>query len=286
MAPPQAVSARILLNLALAALVAALALAVYFQRPAARQPEFRLASIAPAEITRILIEKPGQPAIALEKSGGRWRLTRPFLARTSTPQVERLLDILTATSNERLPATELSRFELDRPLLRLTLNGQEFAFGTRHPLGNEQYVSTLGQIYLLPPRYFAAAAKPPTDFASPRLFADDETPAGFELPGFSALQNDGKWTLTPPNHDLTPDRLNQWANEWRLATALLSQPHSGAPLRERIRVRLAGGKTIPLAILQREPELVLLREDEGMQFHFPAETARRLLDLKANSSHE
>jgi len=43
-------------------------------------------------------------------------------------------------------------------------------------------------------------------------------------------------------------------------------------------VRLANGKTVQFHILQREPDLVLLRGDENMQYHLPGGVGNRLLE--------
>lgn len=160
MAPPQTVARRLWINLALAAVVAALALAAYFRPGTAPQETFRLSVSVPGQIRRITIAKPGHALVVLEKQTGQWRIVQPFEARAGEPQVRRLLEILAAASTQRLPAEQLSRFELDKPLLRLTLDGQEFAFGAQHPLQPEQYVATQGWVYLIPTRFFAAAAQP------------------------------------------------------------------------------------------------------------------------------
>jgi hypothetical protein len=41
---------------------------------------------------------------------------------------------------------------------------------------------------------------------------------------------------------------------------------------------LTDGKSIPVALLQKEPELVLLRLDERIAYHFPAESSKRLIE--------
>ena len=65
---------------------------------------------------------------------------RPFEARADRSQVERLLELTSAASKEKLAATDLARFDLDRPSLTVTLGDQRFAFGTVNPLNQEQYV--------------------------------------------------------------------------------------------------------------------------------------------------
>ena len=53
--------------------------------------------------------------------------------------------------------------------------------------------------------------------------------------------------------------------------------HDGGKTEGLVTVALKDGRSLALGILQREPELVLLRADEGIQYHFFADVGRRLL---------
>lgn len=274
---------RLLLNLALAALVAVLALVVWLKPKPAAQAEFKLSALAVKDITRIVIEKAGQPAIVLQKSTGGWRLSAPFQARAEGGSIERVLEMLTATSRQRFPSTDLGRFQLDMPLLRLTLNNQEFSFGTQNPLTGEVYVATNGGVHLVAPRYLADALKAPADFASRAFLAEEEKPVGFEFSNLRlSQQSNGKWSVSPANPNLNQDQLNGWVDEWRHASSLVTQPYDGTPSMESFTLRLRDGQVIACKILRHEPELVLLREDENLQYHFPAGIGKRLLRPEMN----
>ena len=269
---------RILLNLALAALVAALILLVWLKPRPMAQMEFKLSTLASASINRITIDKPGQPAIVLQGNPAGWRLSAPFQARADGAAVGRLLEILAATSLQRFPATDLGRFQLDNPLLRLTLNGQEFSFGTQNTLTGEVYVATNGGVHLVAPSYLVYSMKMPADFASRAFLAEDEKLAGFEFADLNLSQSsDGKWLTSPARPNLSQDDINRWVDEWRHASSLVTQPYDDTPPQESFTLRLGDGKLIPCKILRREPELVILREDEKLQYHFPSEIGKRLL---------
>lgn len=269
---------RIWLNLALAALVAVLILLVWLKPRPTTQTEFKLSTLASTSINRIVLEKPGQPAIVLQNNPAGWRLSAPFQARAEGTAVGRLLEILAASSIQRFPATDLDRFQLDNPLLRLTLNDQEFSFGTQNTLTGEIYVATNGGVHLVAPSYLAYAMKMPADFASHAFLAEEEKPAGFEFADLKLSQNsEGKWSSTPARPNLSQDDINRWIDEWRHASSLVTQPYDGTPPQESFTLRLGDGKLIPCKILRREPELVVLREDEKLQYHFPAEVGKRLL---------
>ena len=268
---------RILLNLALAALVIVLALFVWFKPKPMAQTEFKLSTLTSASINRIAVEKPGQPAIVLQKTLAGWRLSAPFQARADEAAVGYLLETLAATSLQRFPATDLGRFQLDNPLLRLTLNDQEFSFGTQNTLTGEVYVATQGGVHLVAPSYLSHALKMPADFAARAFLAEEEKLAGFEFAELKLSQDsDGKWSAAPARPNWSQDDFNRWVDEWRNASSLITQPYDGTPPQESFTLRLANDKLIPCKILRREPELVLLREDEKLQYHFPAEVGKRL----------
>ena len=54
-------------------------------------------------------------------------------------------------------------------------------------------------------------------------------------------------------------------------------PYAGARTIGEIKIEFKDGRKLSLGILQREPELVLLRPDQKLQYAFFAETAKRLL---------
>lgn len=265
------------LNLGLLAAVAALAALAYL-KPARETPaEYALSTQKPAEVAAVRIERRDAPAIALEKSGEAWLITAPFRARADGFAVTRLLTVLEARSRERLPAAELGRFDLDPPAVRLTLGGQSFGFGSINPLTREQYVATQDAVYMVPPRHGAAVPAQAAALASRQLFGPGEAPVALRFREFALTKGGGKWVLAPPGAEASQDDFNRWVDEWRLATALSVQPYARQPPAGEIAVDLNDGRKLALAILAREPGLVLLRCDENLQYHFAPETGKRLL---------
>jgi hypothetical protein len=60
--------------------------------------------------------------------------------------------------------------------------------------------------------------------------------------------------------------------------------HDGRSPDATVKVELKDGAALALGILQREPELVLLRADEGIQYHFFADVGKRLLSPPGSKS--
>jgi len=272
------------INIVLLALVIALALFAYF-RPST-VTGYRLSALDPAIAKHIEIAFAGSAPAVLERAGaGQWWLSAPFMARADDFQVQNVLAILGATTKERLPAQNLQRFDLAAPQLRVTVDSQRFAFGAINELTREQYVLTQSQVYLIRIGYFAALPVNIWQLISRQLFADDETPAAFDLPDFKLMQQNGKWTLSPlPKAGLSQDDFNRWVDNWRYASALAIQPASHRKPLATIKIGLKNGAAVQLMVLQRTPQLVFARGDRpGFEYQFTNDIAQQLLTPPGNS---
>ncbi|MBI3041439.1 MAG: DUF4340 domain-containing protein [Betaproteobacteria bacterium] len=265
------------LNAALFAVVAALGTFVYF-KPAKDAPaDYPLSALKPAEAKTIRIERTGAAPMVLEQKQNAWFLVAPFAARGEEAHLQRLLEMLEARSAHRLAATDLARFGLDAPQARVTIGGQAFGFGMVSPVAREQYVLTNGAVFAVHPRYGTALPARAAELASRRLFGPGETPVRVALADFTVEQRDGKWRQTPDAKDSSQDDFAKWIEAWRNATALQVEPHAGAKPPSEIRIALKEGGALTLGLLAREPQLVLLRPDEKLQYYFRPEIAKRLL---------
>jgi len=246
-----------------------------------KEPGHRLSTLASAGVKKIDVAPRNGRGYTLEKRGETWFLSAPIEARADQSQVQRLLDLLSATSKEKLAATELQRFDLDPPAVKVTMDGQSFSFGTINPLTREQYVASGDGVYLVSTYYASLVPSSSDRLLTHSLFKEGEKPVLFRFKAFSVEQKDGKWTVTPPlagEQQPSQDDLNRWFDEWRYASSLVTQPWDGKATPDSVQVHLADGKAIVLSVLRREPELILARPDEKLQFQFSGEVARRLLN--------
>ncbi len=100
----------------------------------------------------------------------------------------------------------------------------------------------------------------------------------FEFKDFAIGTTDAKWVVTPtPSIELSQDDINRWIDDWRLASAVRVEPYGKGKMMGEIKVEFKDGTKLTLGIMQREPELVLLRPDQNLQYSFFAQTAKRLL---------
>jgi hypothetical protein len=277
---------RWLLNLALALLVGALVLVAVYKPGAKKEAEGApLTALAADAVQRIRLLRPNQPEIVLEKSGNTWRLTAPRAARANGFRIGDITRLATTRARTRFPAvaTELGKYGLDKPVASVFLNDTEIRFGSLHPLSNDLYVLHADQVQLIPAQALRSASVPLGDLLSPALLEDKVKLVSLRFPGFRLQQNEhGAWARTPERQDLASDTVNRFVEEWRHARALSVGAYSGKPFKERITVTVTDGdkqRAIEFGVLARKPELVIVRLDEKLEYHFGEDAVSRLLEL-------
>lgn len=279
-------SVNILLLLVLAGL-GALALLRPGIDPDAYKPP--LTSIAPTEITRLLIAERGKPPVELERTD-RWRLRSPLQARANEFNVNDVLRVAATRVEKQLPEDALQRaakYGLDSPRARLKLDEHTIDFGTTNPVNNLQYVAYQGRVYMVSASALWSVTRAYTDFIDHALLDTAKKPVAITLPGLKLALQDGRWRVTPHNERITTDRINRFVEEWRHARALSVRPYGGGRSLGEIRFTyatkppIAKPEAVRLGILSRSDELVLYRPDEGLQYHFPQDSIKRLLYLTA-----
>ena len=284
MAQAQGMKSKVILNLVLVLAVTAIALFAILKPKQKADPGIRISELKREDVSRISIERRGASAIKLEKGDGGWRITAPFTARADEGQVDRVLDITTASARQKLPREDLARFALDAPALRVTLNEQSMAFGSINDLTNEQYVATPEAVYLLPPFWGYGIPQDAGKVASRKLLADGEVPVAFDFGAYRVARDDkGLWSMTgtlppPVGSSPTQDEFNRWADEWRVTYALAAEPFKGSTGKQRVALRFKDGKAANLRPMATPTGFGLVREDENMIYRFGAEVGRRLMD--------
>ena len=269
------------LNALLAVVVVALGAFFYFRPAQDAAVEYPLSALKPQEATSLRIERAGAAPILLDRKQDAWFISAPFVARADASRVQQLIAIVEARAAHRLPAGDRRRFGLEQPEARIIVNGQLFSFGMVNDITREQYVMSGDAVYAVHPGYGAALPLGAVQMASRQLFGTDESPGRIALRSFAVEQRDGRWTLAPGTEDLSQDDFIRWVEEWRLASALRVEPRSATRTRDEIRIQLKNGAEFTISVLSREPELVLARSDETLQYRFGAELAKRLLSPPA-----
>ena len=284
---------RWLLNIGLAVLIGALVLLAIYKPGTRQEPEGTpLTALSTDSIQHIRLLRTKQAPIVLEKTGDDWLMSTPRAARANRNRVNELLQLATARVPTRFPAapaeqnnSELGKYGLDQPLATLFLNDAEIRFGGLHPLDNRLYVLHDGQIQLIPGAALRAAIAPLNDFLNSSLLGEKTKPLAFKFPDFSLKQNEqGAWVRTPELKTLSSDHINRFVDEWRYAQALSVAPYTGKPARERVTITVADGdktRALEIGVLAHQPEFIVVRQDEKLEYRFPQDIGARLMQLKA-----
>ena len=270
-------SPRAIVNIALLALVAALGAYIFVKPNEPAQAGSALIPIALEHVERIEIERASGMRIALARSDGHWRMQAPVSARLDEIALARVLELARARSEQRMPAAELARYELDNPWARVRFDQHVLEFGMSNALTHELYVKSGEEVATVPARLAANIPADPSKLLAHRLFGPQEQPAAFRLERFGVREEAGRWRMEPAPGDVSQDDLLRWVDHWRLASSIITQPQAAAPVRRRLEIDLRGGGTVALGVIATAPDLILRREDERLDYHFPARLAAVLL---------
>ena len=271
------------LNLIMVATIGSVLLFLYFKPQSQGNPEYSIASNSAETVQSVRIVRP-QQEITLKRLNNHWYLTTPLHARANEEKVRRILEILQAKSQQRFPLTDLARFGLERPNVLLTIDDSQFGFGGFAPTTSQQYMATGDHVYLIAPRYALALPGSVNDLIDSQLLAPGEIPVKFELPHFAAEFHQAHWRVTSQrsDHAVTEAALKDWAQLWQTASAaeliLLSQLGSDFVETDMLRIGLQDGRQMDLKILHNAVSIVLVRADEEIDYQFPLDTGRHLLD--------
>lgn len=288
---------RWLLNLALLLVVGGIALFLYLNpKQEEKGPnEVKVSNIVTSSISNISIQSPAKKPVQLQKRDGHWFLVQPYAARAGVGPVMKILAILGATTVDKFDATDLARFGLDNPTLRLKLDNEEFTFGTFNPVSGQQYIAYRNSVYLVSTQYAEAATTQVTELLDKHLLAPGEHVAGFdfsrleqweEIGGLRVDHVNGEWKVSTPNAHPVRKEMDDWfADGWESLTASSVEPYKPVPKNPpypSFEIVLKDGKRLHIDKQLESPELILARPDEGMLYHFPGDLGFTLLNPPVN----
>jgi len=293
---------RWLVNLLLLALVVGIAVFLHLRPKQEGQSaqEYEISSLKMAGFSAVKVEFPAQAPVAFEKVDGFWRMVAPYKSRADQMSVQRIISIIAAKTKVKLPATDLGKYGLDNPLLKLKLTDatatHEFTFGTYNPVTEEQYVGFNNAVYLLPGSYSEAASTQAIEMVDKRPLTPTESKqiAGFDLGRLEQweeirlnvdLDSQGKWQISTPNAKPNQNEMNEWLEfSWKQSQATSVEFYT--PDRKAtypsFEVKLKDGKKIHFDKMQESPEYLLARPDEGIIYHYPNDVGFTMVNPPIN----
>lgn len=282
---------RWLVNFGLLLLIAGIVAFLYL-RP---QPEnneqaaHEISNLKLGEFSKVSVEFPAKAPVTFEKIDGYWHLTKPYKTRADQLSVQRILSIVAATSKEKFDTSNLEKFGLDQPKLKIRLDEEEFLFGTYNPVSGEQYVAYQDAVYLIPTTYSESAGVQVTELIDKSPLKPTEKIAGFD---FSRLEQweeirlnvdlvEGRWKVSTEKAKPVQDEMNEWLDlTWIQSAAKSVEPYTPdrSATYPSFQVKLEGGGKVHFDKIQESPELLLGRPDEGLIYHFAPDMGFAMLN--------
>lgn len=282
---------RWLVNFGLLLLIAGIVAFLYL-RP---QPEnneqavHEITNLKLGDFSKVSVEFPAKAPVTFEKIDGYWHLTRPYKTRADQLSVQRILSIVAATSKEKFETSNLEKFGLDQPKLKIRLDEEEFLFGTYNPVSGEQYVAYQDAVYLIPTTYSESAGVQVTELIDKSPLKPTEKIAGFD---FSRLEQweeirlnidlvEGRWKVSTEKAKPVQDEMNEWLDlTWIQSAAKSVEPYTPdrSATYPSFQVKLEGGGKVHFDKIQESPELLLGRPDEGLIYHFAPDMGFAMLN--------
>jgi hypothetical protein len=274
-----------LLNLSLLAALAVLGAIAYFEPGKKAPAETPLTQVDIDKVDTLSLQQ-GDKTIVLAKKDGHWWVSAPFSAPANDFRVRQLLEIAITASDASYPlkAEDLAKFELDEPIASLTVGDAVLVFGGADPISMRRYVRIGDTLHLVHDDFSRHLTAQATDYVDKKLLPEDARIQEIALPEWKArLGQDGKWVFEPPQEG-GEAHIGDLLTNWQSARAIDVKHLDKAAEGPKLRIGLANGESVEFVIVQREPELLLVRQDYGLQYEVVGEPARRLLSLNPKSA--
>ena len=262
---------RWIVNLLRLVAIAALALVALYAPGIDQDPhEQALTGLDQEQIDRVRIHRPPRDDLVLARQqGGGWVIASHTALPADQLQVSALTRLAQQKAVRSYPVAELdlARLALEPPRASVMLNDVQVDFGDTEPLQGLRYVRVGAQVHLTPDLYQHLIDAGFSQFVQRRLLPEQASISSVGLPAFSVKKADGNW-VTEPQQDVSADRIQQLIDNWQQASALSVKSADTSTAGERIEVVLDDpAQVVVFVIAAREPDLVLLRPDLGLEYH-------------------
>jgi len=276
---------RLFVNLGLLVAVVSLFLFIQFSPTTAEQDDtVRVSNLIESQIKNIKIVRKNRREIIMSKIDETWRMQKPFTARVSQFQIDRIIEIANAKSNYAIESDKKDHFGFNEPDIFVTINNQEFIFGDINKITNEQYMKTGGVVYLVAPHLGYSIPGEIEKFLSHKLLAIGEVPTAIAFNNWKVVQKEkGEWNVEGRltgrgNLELSQDILNQWVMGWEITSSLSATALDQKFANKNIKIHTTSGKTIEFGIIKNTKGYLFVRKDEMMGFQLGEDAGNRLLD--------
>ncbi|MCX4188520.1 DUF4340 domain-containing protein [Methylophaga sp. OBS4] len=258
------------------------------------EPAPSLSELTADDVTQILIQRGDKPQIELKREQDGWFLITPFTARANETRIKLLLSLLSSPLHgqfQPLAKDSLGQFGLSQPQIKMSMNGQTFAFGQVESLSQHRYVLHNDMIYLIQDDVTPLLTANATSFIENRLLAENEQIRRLKIPMYNSeqshfsrfvdiSQSQGQWQSD--DSKLSSDSLKTLVDSWQHAYAMhvsyLSVEQLELLPQPQIQLWLQGNaEPMQLIITLTEQNLLLTNPDTQLQYSFPLALRAQLL---------
>jgi len=270
------------LNLALMVVAAGLGAAVFFgQKKEEKGPP--LTTLTADTINKVRIEHPGAPALVLEKAGSAWKLLEPVQAPVDSIEINGVLNLATLETKSTLKLTDLQLADLglEPALYSVTFNDQKLELGNNEPLNYQRYIRAGDKVVLTEDPPATALDADYSDLVSKQLLPEGAEIVEIRLPGLTIARaaDDKGWSLKPEPAPASADQKQKLVDAWKNARAMWNAAEIGeTPKGDEVVVTLKD-QTLKFLVVEREPQLALVRPDLKVRYTLSKALADELLKL-------
>ncbi len=280
---------RWLINILLLVAIGILSLVTHFKPGIDQQPQATpITSLKKDQLRRIHVNRPvREDLVFLKNASGHWDIERTPALPVDSLQMNALLRLAEQEAVRSYPVSELdlSQLQLEPPYATVFLNDTAVEFGNLEPIEGLRYVRIADRVHLIPDNYMQLIKLSYTQFVRRRLFGKDARIESITLPGLSIHKVNQNWDIEPVQ-EVSADDLQAFIERWQGATSLNIQAADPVEANEFVEIKLADNAgSIKYSIASREPELLLVRPDLGIQYRM-GNTGSELLALTPPTAEE
>lgn len=282
-----------LTNLVLLAIVLTLLWLSQREQPDSTQTS-QLSSLSAQAVKLIRIERPGKATISLQQQEQQWTLSEPFSAPANQTRINLLLSLLSAPLHGQFHPTDdsaLAQFGLNEPQVVLTMNDQQFAFGSTEPLNQNRYILHEERIYLIQDDVTPLLTATAGSFVDNRLIAEQRPLRQLDLPASNTStdtirlsKRDGQWHSDPAG--ISSDDIKALVDSWQHAYAMQVRYLSAEELSKLPTPQISlwfedVSKPMELIMQSNAQNIQLINPEQQLQYDFPLALQAQLLPQPA-----
>ena len=266
-----------------------------------KSTQYEISNLKLSDFNEVNINFPSRAKTSFKLSKNGWKMITPYQTRADEFYVYRILSLLAAKSSEKLSSDDLGRYGLDQPRLKITFSSptlnEEFLFGNYNPITEDQYLFYSGNIFIISGGYSETASYEPLELIDKRPIAAYEEIEEFDFSRLEQWQEVGlklgvknnTWSVSGKDLIITQEGIRDWFElAWDSVPSKSLEFYKLDPRigHKSFDILLKGNKKITFYRIQESPELLLLRKDENLLYHFPGDLGFTMLNPNVSKKEE